>query len=110
MSYEGTEEYICENKHYWALDALFEAWQENGQLCPHCGAPVKWQHSIDETNGICDEALDATTPAPTKEVGFEDDWHEDHYKNKYATKIFLVEPDSSAWKLYHGDTEKPSAV
>ena len=97
MSYEGYEEYICENKHYFAVDSFMFG----EDVCPHCGAKPAYYHSVDVTNGEIEDEP-GTQPAPYEEVGFEDEWHTDHYGNKFATKIIHVEPpkENSQWRPY----------
>ena len=47
MSYEGYEQCLCENGHYFIKDA----WDEE-RPCPYCQSPIVWENSVDETN--CD--------------------------------------------------------
>ena len=47
MSYEGYEEYICEDGHYYAHWASYDG----PEVC-HCGKPSVWNNPVDETN--CD--------------------------------------------------------
>jgi hypothetical protein len=93
MSYEGTEEYLCEKGHYTAYDCNSGTPAE----CSICKAKIKYHHSVDETNGF-DEEDPRTTSAPTLGIGFEDDWHTDHYGNLYALKVLLFSPNSSEWR------------
>lgn len=54
MSYEGSEEHLCENGHRWEIGCRYD-WDDEGELtCPyaHCGKKSVWYHSIDDTN--CD--------------------------------------------------------
>jgi len=91
MSYEGYEEFICKNKHYYTVDAMNFVHGIGTIKCPHCGADPKFQCSVDVTNG-CYEDEPWTMDGPKTEVGFEDIPHEDHYGNKYFTKLAHYEP------------------
>lgn len=51
MSYEGSEEHLCENGHRWTIDCRY-AFEESAPPCPTCQAPSVWIHHIDDTN--CD--------------------------------------------------------
>mgnify|MGYP003395342990 CR=1 FL=1 len=99
MSYEGFEEYICENKHYFTKNCYYilEDATDFKTICPICGKPTVYFHAVDETNGEIEEEP-STFTAPIREVGFEDHWHEDHHGNKYAIKENHYEPDSSQWR------------
>lgn len=48
MSYEGREQYLCENGHYTVLDALSE--DNDLTECPVCRARIVWSNSVDDTN------------------------------------------------------------
>lgn len=100
MSFEGYDEYICENKHYYGVNC-YASCEVCHPLCPVChGVPLHW-HLVDQTNGEWSNDPN-TYPAKTKDVGFEDIWHVDHYGNNYATKRMLFEPDSEAWRKIKG--------
>ena len=99
MSYEGYDEFLCEKGHHWTIDSMEfygdqfgEESQNARNVCPVCKGKMKYWCAVDETNGY-DEDNPHTYSAPKKEIGFEDQWHEDHYGNKYATKILLFAPD-----------------
>lgn len=47
MSYEGYEQHICKNGHYYECDAYYFVGDE---YCK-CGAPSAWSNSVDQTNG-----------------------------------------------------------
>lgn len=47
MSYEGYEQYLCDNGHYFEGDS-WTAIEE----CPSCKGKVAWNNSVNETN--CD--------------------------------------------------------
>ena len=51
MSYEGTEEILCENGHHEAFDC-YMAPNLNSWKCGVCGKKAVWWNAIDETNGI----------------------------------------------------------
>lgn len=88
MSYEGCTEYLCGKGHYWNVDVYMEKDQE---ICPVCGGLPHYMHSINQTNGY--EAGDPSTfSAATKQIGYEDEWREDHYGTRYAIKIPKYEP------------------
>lgn len=95
MSYEGYREYLCKNGHYFS----FNVWNEPEKPeCPCCGNPPELYHGVDQTNGY-DESNPYTCDAPKIVIGFDDKWHEDHYGNKYATKIMRYRPRKH-WKRY----------
>lgn len=49
MSYEGYEVWLCSNGHRHTFDCYQTPdWKE--WACPHCGTPVAWMESVDETN------------------------------------------------------------
>lgn len=57
MSYEGREQNICRNGHYFVSDA-YDGYDvddggpySNHPKCPKCSASVGWWNSIDDTNG-----------------------------------------------------------
>jgi len=50
MSYEGYEQVLCENGHYFTFDC-YDYWQEDKWVCPICGAKSAWSNMVDVTNG-----------------------------------------------------------
>ena len=90
MSYEGYVERLCETGHLSSFDFYPD---DEMNVCAQCKKPFVFQHSVDQTNGIeCDDdgaPYPDTVGYPFEEAGFEDQWHTDHYGNKYATKISL---------------------
>lgn len=48
MSYEGCEQLLCANGHYWTCDA-----HDKRSGCPDCGGEAVWVNDVDETN--CDD-------------------------------------------------------
>lgn len=92
MSYEGYEELLCKKGHYSTHDCN----DDHPAVCVICGEPNLYRHSVDQTNGYNKE-YPSTCEAPKTEIGFEDDWREDHYGNKYAVKIHLYEPVFPIW-------------
>lgn len=53
MSYEGYEQFLCEDGHLYTLDA-FWFWNESEDgTCPipGCGKKPVWNNSVDQTNG-----------------------------------------------------------
>lgn len=103
MSYEGYEEFICVNGHYWADDALSLMHASNSEkksalVCPHCKKKAQYTCSVDQTNGM-DESDPDTLSGPKVEVGFDDLACKDHYGNKYFVKRLKYAPDlaSGRW-------------
>jgi hypothetical protein len=49
MSYEGYEQHICSNGHYWITYAFV---YPEDKICPFCETVTKpeWSNSVDETN------------------------------------------------------------
>jgi hypothetical protein len=92
MSYYGFWEWLCDNGHYLAHDCM----DTKPSVCPHCSAPMRWSHSVDETNGY-DESNEGTSCAGKRLIGTEDAWHLDHHGNRYATQRDLFAPNSKAW-------------
>lgn len=92
MSYEGFTEFLCERGHHVACDC----WDSDPSECQHCGAPIAWCHSVDETNGP-DPQIPCTIPAPKRLIEQEDVWHKDHHGNIYATQRPRYEPTSPEW-------------
>ncbi len=99
MSYEGYREYLCETGHHFGHDC----YDEDATECPYCGAPIAYWHSVDQTNGE-DEDLPCTLPAPKHQVGGDDEWHVDHYGNRFANVRALWEP-AGEW---HTKRREPS--
>lgn len=64
MSYEGYDQLLCKNGHYWTCDAFDNvSYDENGPKeiplsCPYCQSPNIWSNSVDQTNGNDVEAID----------------------------------------------------
>ena len=87
MSYEGSEEYLCENGHYHIQDCHAADLKE----CPFCKVKIAYSRAIDETNGE-DETMPCTMPGPKREIGFDEHWQADHHGNAYAVKIPRFEP------------------
>lgn len=81
MSYEGYEEYLCKNGHYSSCDCYCSV-----PKCPYCGSKFEFWHPVDQTNGAVEEDP-STRPALKEEAGFDDEWREDHYGNKYSIPI-----------------------
>ena len=48
MSYEGYEQCICSNGHYFQQPADISYVSDK---CPKCGAKADWHNSVDQTNG-----------------------------------------------------------
>lgn len=48
MSYEGYEQHICQNGHYFETDCSYFS---NSELCPWCQATSAFINSVDCTNG-----------------------------------------------------------
>lgn len=94
MSFEGSDEYLCEVGHY----TNEYVYNPGPRICA-CGKPFVWHHLIDTTNGS-DSRDDWTVPAPKDEIGFEDIQHKDHYDNVYYTKCLKYGPpkENSRWQ------------
>lgn len=86
MSYEGYVEYLCERGHLSGADC----YDDDLKVC-RCGAPMAFRHAVDQTNGEIDDDPH-TMPAPVREIGFDDDWKNDHHGNRYAAKLVRYEP------------------
>jgi hypothetical protein len=90
MSYYGYVEYLCEKGHH----TIFDVYDSDGDAvvnCAICGTKLVVRHSVDQTNGSnADEPW--SVKAPKKQIGYEDNWHLDHYNHKYATRIPLYAP------------------
>lgn len=50
MSYEGYEQYLCEDGHYSQVDC----WDAEDHSVCHCGKPIVWWNGVDTTNGSFD--------------------------------------------------------
>lgn len=46
MSYEGYNQNLCNNGHYYTSDAYFQ-----NKHCPHCLEVTVWVNAVDQTNG-----------------------------------------------------------
>lgn len=66
MSYEGYEQHICANGHYFERDVSY-SYEEDVVSCPNCVAPSAFCNSVDETNcealGKIDMAALLVSPA-----------------------------------------------
>lgn len=52
MSYEGFEQHICANGHYFTCEESFGGYfGEDGSSCPVCKASSAWCNGVDQTNG-----------------------------------------------------------
>lgn len=52
MSYEGYEQCICENGHYFEQDATpYVGALEGETTCPTCRKEAVWFNCVDQTNG-----------------------------------------------------------
>jgi len=63
MSYEGYEQYMCANGHFWEEPCSYDWGAREIIACPDlvgrdedgkpitCNQPVVWHNSVDETNG-----------------------------------------------------------
>jgi len=52
MSFEGYEQKLCQNGHYWQNN-VYDSYgsDEDPENCPICNAPVAWYNIVDLTNG-----------------------------------------------------------
>ena len=89
MSYEGYTEMLCEQGHRLCVESY--NWDHEPSHCPVCNGKMVFRHEVDQTNGIeWDEngiPLPHTVSYPFEEDGWDDEWLEDHYGNRYAKKI-----------------------
>lgn len=101
MSYEGYTQYLCSNGHTWKLDA--GEFLEPSSIkfnCPKCGAKPTHYADVDETNGFVEDDP-STFDAPLTVIRQEDEWHTDHYGNRYAIRIPIHGvPANSRWRTY----------
>jgi hypothetical protein len=106
MSYEGIVEFICPNGHYWVADAteLHHFGEKPALVCKVCGEKAKYECDVDHTNGY-DPNQPYTYNGPKTETGFTDIPCEDHYGNKYFTKLPLYQPilNQNRWRKVEGD-------
>jgi len=62
VSYEGYDQYLCGNGHYWSQDCY-----DDSRECPECKQPPVWWNAVDETNcmawGYIDVDKFIATPA-----------------------------------------------
>lgn len=82
MGYSGFTEYLCVEGHFSSRNV----WAEDLKACPHCGKAFAHFHGVDQTNGYSEEHP-SSCHAPKKLIGFTDVWNNDHYGNRYATKV-----------------------
>lgn len=52
MSYEGYNQLLCAEGHYWEADCYADYYDE--LHCPDCGNPPVWQNGVDTTNELGD--------------------------------------------------------
>lgn len=98
MSYEGYETFLCEKGHVWYHSAGLD-YGEHGNTCSVCLNAPKWECSTDQTNGYYEDEP-GTHPPSMREIGFEDQWHVDHYGNRYALKVMKYEPvQDGRWRV-----------
>jgi len=62
MSSEGFRQYWCKNGHQWKQD-YYEADIES---CPHCGKSIAFAHSVDQTNGYMNDAIETEVVVKAK--------------------------------------------
>jgi hypothetical protein len=53
MSFEGFDQLLCANGHYWTKDAL--DYSTEPEKCSFCGEKVVWYNVVDLTNPSPDE-------------------------------------------------------
>ena len=107
MSYEGYEEYICPNGHYWAEDALNLVHASKNEVqkfttCRICNQYAQYECSVDQTNGV-ELENPWTLSGPKSEIGFQEQECRDHRGNVFYQKIPLYKPDveSGRWREFH---------
>lgn len=66
MSYEGYEQYLCADGHYWTGDC-WSAWDAEKPSCPYCKKPATFSNSVDQTNGpdVGRAVIEEVSPAKT---------------------------------------------
>lgn len=94
MSYEGYNEFLCAKGHYLSCDC----YETDPETCHICGSKMQWWHPVDQTNGY-DETNPSTYSAKIEHDGYDDEWHIDHYENRFATKRFRFKPASDEWRI-----------
>lgn len=52
MSWEGYEQVICKNGHYYNRNCMFGA--NEPEFCPYCSEEDAWRNIVDITNGSFD--------------------------------------------------------
>lgn len=73
MGYEGYEQHICENGHYFHnYDMYSGMFSDDPTRCTYCQAPSAWRNCVDQTNGpsqgeIPMEKLKAFLVSPAEE-------------------------------------------
>ena len=87
MSFEGFNEYLCENGHYFSCDVFMD----QPVQCPVCRARLKYSRMVDQTNGII-EGEPGTYPAELVTIGYTDIPKVDRLGNKYFTTINKYDP------------------
>jgi len=60
MSYEGYEQKICNNGHYWTEDSIETMWDDEVKSCSKCGEKPVWENSVNLTNGSFDDDGDGS--------------------------------------------------
>ena len=93
MSYEGYEEYLCEQGHH----LVYDCYEMEPVICFHCGSKLTYWHPVDQTNGI-ENDNPSTFNAKTEVIGYDEEWQEDHLGNKYVTKLWKFKPISEEWR------------
>ena len=95
MSYEGYEEFLCEDGHYFTMGCF----DDSVPSCSHCGKLAMHRHSVDCTNGI-EENNPSTMMADKIILGFTESINVDHHGNKYFSKVNTWAPAGTEWKPY----------
>ena len=93
MSWEGYNEYICDAGHYFEGEAYSPNYKTP---CPVCGGRIQYVHTVDTTNGSCQEDDPSSFPGEKTLLRKDDKWLADHYGNKYALQI-------EVWSVYEKD-------
>lgn len=50
MSFSGYYQLLCERGHYSEVDCYTREFCRDMTDCPHCSAPIVWDHLVDTTN------------------------------------------------------------
>lgn len=95
MSFSGHYEYLCSSGHLITVDAHYPA--DADTMCPFCQSPIEHACLVDTTNGYEEEGNPESCSGEVENIGFDDQWHTDHYGTRYATKLMRYKPVGERW-------------